>query len=93
MISYVLFRTFNLFVSVFFYLIIARAILSWIRPQGYHRWYYTINDALYRATEPILAPIRRLLPQRGMIDWTPLVAIILLEVLRSLAWSLYVYFL
>ena len=59
--------------------IIIRAVLSWfpISPR---------NPALVvvlQITEPILAPLRRIVPRIGMMDITPVVAIILLWVLRA----------
>jgi len=39
--------------------------------------YHPVAQFLYQITEPVLAPIRARLPQRGMVDWSPMVAIIL----------------
>jgi YggT family protein len=61
--------------------IIARALLS---------WFPNINPAnpavefLMTITEPILAPIRSVMPRMGFIDLTPLVAIILLQVVGGI---------
>ena len=59
-------------------LIIARALLSWvpnlIDPRG------PIAEFLYTTTEPILAPIRSLMP-RMMLDFSPLIAILLLQLI------------
>lgn len=59
-------------------LIFIRAIISWIPgiidPQG------PIAEFLYTVTEPVLAPIRRLMP-RMMFDFSPMLAILLLNVL------------
>lgn len=73
-----------LFVSLLFralnYAIFGRVILSWIDPFG--NWLVTriIRDI----TEPILAPIRRVLPTIGMMDFSPIVAILLLQLLEGL---------
>ncbi len=80
----ILVRTIRLFVQVFFWLILVRAVLSWVRPARPSKFYYDIQTFVYRATEPVLAPIRNLLPRTGMIDWSPLVALILLEILERL---------
>ncbi len=45
-------------------------------------------QALNRVTEPIIDPIRRVMPQGGMIDLSPLMAIILLIVMSQVVWSL-----
>lgn len=47
-----------------------------------------IYQALYRVTEPIIEPLRRVLPNAGMIDLSPLAAIIMLIVLGQLVVSL-----
>jgi YggT family protein len=60
--------------------ILARVLLSWVNPDPYH----PIVRALYQITEPILEPIRRYLPRTGMIDFSPLVAIILLQLIQQL---------
>ena len=39
---------------------------------------------LYKVTEPFLAPLRRIIPKAGMLDFTPLVAIILLQLIARL---------
>jgi YggT family protein len=66
-------------VLVFTILIIARAFLSWvpnlIDPRG------PIAEFLVTVTEPILAPIRSVMPRMGMIDLTPMIAILLLQVI------------
>jgi len=64
-------------------------ILSWLRFDPYH----PVSTLVHQITEPILAPIRRLLPPTGMIDFSPLVALVLLQViqvaLRQILLSLY----
>lgn len=73
------------FVSILFqvltFAIFGRAILSWFRvgPDN------PIGLILYEITEPILAPLRRFIPPLGgMIDMTPFIALILLQILREL---------
>ncbi len=44
----------------------------------------SITQALIQVTEPILAPIRRVLPTFGMLDFSPLVAILLLTLIQAL---------
>ena len=55
-------------------LILARVILSWVDPTGRNQ----ISTLLFQATEPILAPVRRMLPQSGMIDWSGFIVLIIL---------------
>ncbi len=47
-----------------------------------NRFVWTVGDFLHRATEPLLAPVRRVLPNLGGIDLSPLVLILLLQFLR-----------
>jgi len=60
--------------------IILRAILSWFSLSPTNRLVIILN----RFTEPILAPLRRIIPRAGMFDFTPLVAIILLQLIANL---------
>jgi YggT family protein len=55
--------------------ILGRVILSWISPSGND----PVTPILHQITEPILAPIRRFMPQFGMLDLTPMVALLLLN--------------
>jgi len=66
--------------------IIARAILSFIVPMVGERpppILININTILGQITEPVLGPIRRVLPTFGTLDLSPMVAIIVLEILRA----------
>lgn len=65
-------------------LIIARALLSWVNPSPYNpivRW-------VYRLTEPILAPIQSVLPAPGGLDFSPLVALVIVQLLERLILNL-----
>ncbi len=57
--------------------ILARVVLSWfsLRPTN------MLVSIIYQVTEPILAPLRRIIPRVGVFDFTPLVAIILLQLI------------
>jgi YggT family protein len=72
------------FINVFFTLlslaILARVLLSWIRVSPYH----PAVEFLYRITEPILAPLRRAIPPLGMVDITPVIALILLQIIQQI---------
>jgi YggT family protein len=58
-------------------LILARAILSWVQVDREQ----PIVKFIFDVTEPILAPVRNLLPQAGMMDFSPLVVLLLLQIL------------
>lgn len=70
----------NLLFQVLLFAILGRVIVSWIDPMGNMR----VTQILRELTEPILAPIRSVLPTMGMIDLSPLVALLLLQLLQSL---------
>ncbi len=69
--------------SVFDILILVRVLLSWI-PVGNNPTIRSIAGLIYSATEPILAPIRRILPTMGGLDLSPIVAIVLLRLISSM---------
>ncbi len=60
--------------------ILIRAVLSWVSPGQTNM----LTNILYQVTEPILAPLRRIIPRVGMMDFSPLVAIILLQIIATL---------
>ncbi len=63
--------------SILWLLILGRVLLSWVDPTGRS----ALSALLIQATEPILAPVRRVLPPTGMLDLSSLVVLILLGVL------------
>ncbi len=66
--------------------ILGRVIVSWVDPQNS----YAISRFLRDITEPIIGPIRRILPSAGMFDFAPMVALILLAVLQAIVGSVVV---
>jgi YggT family protein len=60
-------------------LIIARVVVSWVMPMGGG----TVVAFIYQATEPILAPIRRIIPPTSGIDWSPLIALLVLGMITQ----------
>lgn len=75
----------DLLLTIYVWLIIARAIISWVNPYPYH----PVVRFLHRATEPILAPARRIIPPIYGLDLSPIVVIFLIyllkEILREIA--------
>lgn len=61
-------------------LIIARALMSWVNPSPRN----PIVRFIYRATEPLLGPIQSILPAPGGIDFSPLVALVLIQLVERL---------
>jgi YggT family protein len=63
----------------YMFIIIARALISWVSPDPYNQ----IVIILYRLTEPVLGPIRRILPMRNIgIDFSPFIVILAVVFLR-----------
>jgi YggT family protein len=71
---------FQLLFRILLIAIFARIILSWIDQRGGMR----ITQIVFDITEPILGPIRRIMPNMGMLDLSPMVALILLQILQSI---------
>jgi YggT family protein len=78
----------NTLITIFIWLLIAQAVLSWLLAFGvvnrYNRVVASASDFLYRITEPALRPIRSFLPNLGGIDISPVILILLLYFLRDL---------
>ncbi len=69
----------NIILTLFMYVIIARAILSWVSPDPYN----PIVQMIYKITEPVLSPIRRLVPMwRAGLDLSPMIAILIIFFLK-----------
>ena len=83
-----LLNLFNTVVSIYIWLLIAAVILSWLIAFNVintgNRFVYQIRDFLNRITEPVLRPIRNLLPNLGGIDISPVILILALYFLRDL---------
>ncbi len=60
--------------TIYGYIIIARALISWINPNPYN----PLIRIIYAITDPVLEPIRRLLPDMGGLDISPFVALIII---------------
>lgn len=60
--------------------IFARMIISWFPVSPGNR----LVEFLYQITEPILAPLRMIIPRIGMMDITPMIAIIILRIISDL---------
>lgn len=69
----------DLLFQILIFAIIGRALLSWFNVGPDH----PIGRILYQLTEPILGPMRRVIPMIGMIDISPIVAIFLLGFIQG----------
>lgn len=75
----VLIQTIDLVFTVLYLAIMARIMLSWFRFDPYH----PLSLFLYRVTEPILGFFRGIIPPIGMIDISPIVAIVVLGIVQQ----------
>jgi YggT family protein len=79
---------FDTLIGIYIWLLIAQAVLSWLLAFGvinrYNRGVAVVGDFLYRVTEPVLRPIRSILPNFGGVDISPVILILLLVFLRRL---------
>jgi YggT family protein len=75
---------------VYEFLIFVRVLLSWINSDPYRPVVtHPVVQILYRITEPVLAPLRRVIPPvGGALDISPIVALFALEILRLILVSI-----
>lgn len=66
--------------QIYVFFVIAQAVLSWLIAfnvvNTHNRIVYSIGDFLYRVTEPALRPIRRVLPDLGPVDISPILLLL-----------------
>lgn len=78
-------------IDIYTWIVIASAIMSWLVAFGVvnvrNQFIRVIVDLLFRLTEPVLRPIRRLLPNLGGVDISPVILLLGLFFLRSLLWE------
>lgn len=77
-------RTFlNMLFLVLYVAIIGRIFMSFIDQTGQMR----ISQILFEVTEPILGPLRRIIPSVGMFDFSPMIALLIINALQQLVRS------
>ena len=75
-----LYNFIDILFTLFELAILARVLLSWFRLDPYH----PVVNFIYQITEPILRPLRNIIPPLGMIDISPIVALILMDIIRRI---------
>ncbi len=77
----------NTVITIYIWIIIIQVILSWLVAfkvvNTGNRAIYVIGDALFRLTEPVMKPIRKVMPAIGGFDLAPMVVILLLIFIRT----------
>jgi len=72
-------KVIDIALTVYMWIVIFRAVISWVNPDPYNQ----IVLVLYRLTEPVLGPIRRILPLRNVgIDFSPIIVILIIFFLK-----------
>ena len=78
-------------IEIYIWLLVAMAVLSWLIAFNVintrNRFVATVIDFLYRITEPVLRPLRRIIPTIGGIDITPAVLILILFFVQQLIYD------
>lgn len=82
-------------VNIFLLILLVSIVLTWLIHFGIvnprQRLVQIIGEITYRITEPLLAPIRRFMPNLGGIDLSPIVLILLIYFLRDLLFEYVIY--
>lgn len=82
----ILYRTVDVAFDVYMLLIFARVLLSWFRPNPYQ----PVVRFIYDLTDPYLRFFRRFIPPVGMVDFSPLVALLVLQIVKGIVLRLLV---
>lgn len=74
--------------DLYTWVLVVWVVLSWLIAfnvvNTHNRFVYMLSDILYRATEPALRPLRRILPNLGGLDIAPLVLVLVIFFVRNL---------
>ncbi|WP_254473461.1 MULTISPECIES: YggT family protein [unclassified Bartonella] len=91
---YALLQTLDWIFDLYIYILIASVIFSWLYVfniiNSRNRFVVLIGNFLYRLTNPVLSPIRQILPNLGTIDISPIVVFIIIYFIRNFMWRAYV---
>jgi YggT family protein len=72
-------KVIDIVLTVYMWIIIVRALISWVNPDPYNQ----IVIVLYRITEPVLAPVRRMIPLRNIgLDFSPIIVLLAIMFLK-----------
>ena len=68
----------NTLITVYIWIIIIRVLISWVSPDPFN----PLVQFLIRATDPVLEPARRIIPTIGPLDISPMIVLLLLQVIQ-----------
>ena len=69
----------SMLLNIVYFLLLARVIISWLRPDPTN----PIVSFIHQMTEPILEPIRRMIPPSGGVDFSPMVLFVIIILLQN----------
>ncbi|OWV67100.1 hypothetical protein CO670_07990 [Rhizobium sp. J15] len=88
---FALFQTIDLVLNIYTWILIASAVFSWLYAfnviNSSNQFVNSVGMFLYNVTEPALKPIRRLLPNLGGIDISPIILLVIIFFLRTFLWT------
>jgi YggT family protein len=91
-----LFWLINAVIQIYIFILIVQVVMSWLIAFNVvntrNRFVFMVADVSYKLTEPALRPIRRILPNFGGIDLSPVVLILLLGFIQRLLPELFGYY-
>ena len=67
-------------VNIYSFVILARVLMSWLNVNPYS----PVAQVIYNLTEPVLAPVRNLLPPAGGLDFSPIIVLVALQILGQI---------
>lgn len=86
-----LIRTVDFVLDIYTWILIGSAVFSWLYAfnvvNSRNQFVASLGSFLFKVTEPVLAPIRRLLPDLGGVDISPIVALVIIYFIRQLLWT------
>ncbi len=86
-----LFQTIDLALNLYTWVLIASAIFSWLYAfnviNSSNSFVNSLGTFFYNVTEPVLRPVRRVLPDLGGIDISPIIVLLIIFFIRSLMWN------
>ena len=88
---YSLLWLFDTIITLYVWILIGSAILSWLVAfnvvNPHNPFVRNVGEFLWRVTEPVLAPIRRILPNLGGIDISPIILLLIIFFIRQFMWT------
>lgn len=70
----------SMLLYLYSFVILARVLMSWVQVDPYS----PLARTIFNLTEPVLAPIRNMLPQTAGLDFSPIIAMILIQIVAQI---------